>query len=201
MKKLNLGNKRNAANAAVLAAVMLIAAAAGCACGDKSEQPAESAVVEEAGYRDDVSCADIQAAVAGALGDNYWPNMDIPAEFLAETYGVTEDLHDEYIAQMPMISTNVDTLIVVKAKEGSEQAVEDALNAYHQMMVDDTMQYPMNLGKIQAGQVKTFGRYVCFVQLGADVMTQMEEGDEAVIAHCEQENAKALEAIEGALTK
>ena len=126
--------------------------------------------------------------------------MPIPAEFL-EGFGLTADLYDEFFGEMPMISTNVDTLIVIKAAEGKLEAVEGVLNAYRENLVNDTMQYPMNLGKIQASEVKTIGNYVCFVQLGGDVMDALEKGDEAVITHCQAQNALAIEALEGAINK
>lgn len=141
-----------------------------------------------------VSVADIKQAVVDELGENYWPNTEMPAEFL-EGYGLTADMYDEFLGEMPMISTNVDTLIVIKAKDGQVEAVEGVLNAYRENLVNDTMQYPMNVGKIQASRIETFGNFVCFVQLGADVMDFMEQGDEAVIQHCQGQNELALEAI------
>ena len=90
-------------------------------------------------------------AVTDALGDNYWPDSEIPGEMLNETYGVS--------------------------------------------LVNDTMQYPMNLGKIQASRVERIGDYVCFVQLGADTSSVEEQGDEAVITYCQEQNELALEAI------
>ena len=141
-----------------------------------------------------VSVADIKQAVVDELGENYWPNTEMPAEFL-EGYGLTADMYDEFLGEMPMISTNVDTLIVIKAKDGQVEAVEGVLNAYRENLVNDTMQYPMNVGKIQASRISTFGNFVCFVQLGADVMDFMEQGDEAVIQHCQAQNELALEAI------
>lgn len=141
-----------------------------------------------------VSVADIKQAVVDELGENYWPNAEMPAEFL-EGFGLTADMYDEFLGEMPMISTNVDTLIVIKAKEGQLEAVEGVVNAYRENLVNDTMQYPMNLGKIQASRIQTFGNFVCFVQLGADVMDLVEQGDEAVIQHCQAQNELALEAI------
>ena len=79
--------------------------------------------------------------------------------------------------------------------------MEDALNAYRDNLVNDTMQYPMNLGKIQASRIETFDNYVCFVQLGADTTDLMEQGDDVVIEKCQEENEKALEAIRIALSK
>lgn len=152
-------------------------------------------------YREDVTTAQLQAAVAEELGENYWPNMDVPTELLGDTFGITEEMYEEVTAQMPMISTNVDTLVIVKAREGSEQDVEAALLAWKEYNTQEAMQYPMNMGKVQAAAVKTIGRYVCLVQLGADTMAASEEGDEAVIAQCEQENARALAVIEEMLTK
>ncbi len=141
-----------------------------------------------------VTAADLKQAVVDELGENYWPNTEIPAEYL-EGFGLTADMYDEFFGEMPMISTNVDTMIIIKAKDGQVEAVEEVLNAYRDNLVNDTMQYPMNLGKIQASRIETFGNYVCFVQLGADVMEAAEIGDEEVIKHCQAQNDLALEAI------
>jgi len=140
----------------------------------------------------------IRQAVVDALGENYWPQMAMPAEYL-EGFGLTSDMYEEFFGEMPLISTNVDTLIIIKAKEGQVAAVEEVLNAYRDNLVNDTMQYPMNVGKIQASEVKTFGNFVCFVQLGADVMDAAEKGDEEVIIHCQEQNAIAIEALENAI--
>ncbi|MFI3213131.1 MAG: DUF4358 domain-containing protein [Eubacteriales bacterium] len=150
----------------------------------------------EEGYRDDVHVMEIREAVAEELGENYYADAEIPAEFLELNVGITEYMYDEIIAEMPMISTNVDTLIIIKAKEEQLQDVEDALYAYQAVQQDDAMQYPANLGKIQASKISTYGNYVCFVQLGGDITDAMEAGDEAVIEQCEAENEKALKIIE-----
>lgn len=188
-------------------AVSLAAALVGCG----SREP-ESSILEEnsipaesSSYRDDVAVKDLQAAVAEKLGEDYWPDMDVEEEMLSDMFGITEDMYDEAAAQVPMISANVDTLIIVKAKEGSEQKVEDALKAYKEYNTTEALQYPMNIGKVQAAQIETYGRYVCFVQLGAEVDQDdegdAEDGDAAAITHCEQENAKALAVIEDMLIK
>lgn len=95
-----------------------------------------------------------------------------------------------------MISANVDTLIVIQANEGQIDAVEEVLNSYRDTQVNNTMQYPKNVGIVQASRIEVVGDYACFVQLGADTMEAMEAGDEAVISHCQQLNETALEAIE-----
>lgn len=143
----------------------------------------------------------IKKAVTDALGENYWPNSQIPVEMAEGTFGLTSDMYDEFFGEMPMISTNVDTLIVVKAKEGKAEAVAEALNKYRDSLVNDTMQYPMNLGKIQASQVEVIGNYVCFLQLGADTQAASDKGEEAVIEHCKEQNGLALDAIRSVVEK
>lgn len=137
----------------------------------------------------------IKNAVVEALGDNYWPNTQILPEMLEAGYGITSDMYDDYMGEAPMISANVDTLLIIKAKDDKVDEVEEALNAYRDVLVNDTMQYPMNLGKIQASRIQTYGNYVCFVQLGADTTEVSENGEEAVIAHCQEQNELALEVI------
>lgn len=158
----------------------------------------EEEIPGEVGMSEEMTA--IRQAVVDAIGDSYFPQMAIPAEFL-EGFGLTADMYEEFFGEMPMISTNVDTLIVIKAKEGQVEAVEGVLTAYRENLVSDTMQYPMNLGKIQASEVKTIGNFVCFVQLGGDVMDALEKGDEEVIKHCQAQNAIAIEALEGAINQ
>ena len=115
-------------------------------------------------------------------------------------YGISDDMYEEYYGQTPMISANVDALVVVKAAEGKLTDVEDALDTYRESMVQDTFQYPINIPKIQASEIRTFGNYVCFVQLGAD-MDGMEDDDEAAIKACQEMNGRALSVIEKELTR
>lgn len=184
---------------AVMAAVSLSAAVIFSGCAKTESNRTESVTETQAGYRNDVSTEALRDAAAEALGENYFPNMDIDASLLESIYGISPELYEEYTAQMPMINVNVDTLIILKAKEGKLEEAENALKAYDEKMKANTMQYPMNIGKIQAAQVKTFGDYTCYLLLGGDTAAVSEQGDEAVIAYCQEENEKAASAIEEAL--
>ncbi len=136
----------------------------------------------------------VKQAIVDTLGDNYWPNTPIIPEMLEGTYGISADMYEDYLAESPMISANVDTLILVKAKEDTVGKVEEALTAYRENLVNDTMQYPMNLGKIQASRIERIGNYVCFVQLGGDI--NMDASDEEIIAECQEQNELAIAVIE-----
>ena len=76
------------------------------------------------------------------------------------------------------MSVHVDKFIAIHATEGNLENVQNAINSYRDMLVNDTMQYPMNLVKIQGSVVETVGDYVFFVMLGViDEMAYTEEKD------------------------
>lgn len=138
----------------------------------------------------------VKTAITDLLGEDYWPNMALMPDMLESLLGISPDMYEDYFAEVPMISTNVDTLVVIKAVEGQADAVEDILLAYHDNNVSNTMQYPQNVGKIQAARVERIGNYVIFSQLGADTTEVSEEGDqEVIIAHCLEVNELVIEVI------
>ena len=137
----------------------------------------------------------VKAAVAEVLGESYWPDTAIPPEMLEGTFGVTPDMYTDYMAEMPMISTNVDTLLIIKANDDKVEEVEKALNTYRDNLIADTMQYPTNLGKIQASRIERIGNYVCFVQLGAEALIDENMTEEESIIKCQEQNELAIEVI------
>ena len=141
----------------------------------------------------------LKAAAVEAAEGGYWPDMALPPDMLEMSFGITSDMYDDYMAEMPMMSAHVDTLLIVKAKEDKLETVQKIVEDYREAKVNDTMQYPMNLGKIQASQVETIGNYVVFVMLGGDTTDVEEQGDEAVVKTCQERNGKVIEAIRGQL--
>ncbi len=141
----------------------------------------------------------LKAAAVEAAEGGYWPDMALQPDMLEMSFGITSDMYDDYMAEMPMMSAHVDTLLIVKAKEDKLETVQKIVEDYREAKVNDTMQYPMNLGKIQASQVETIGNYVVFVMLGGDTTDVEEQGDEAVVKTCQERNGKVIEAIRGQL--
>lgn len=144
----------------------------------------------------------LHTAVKEAYGeDGYIPNMPIDPEMLTSLYGIEAEWVEEYVAEMPMIMTHVDTLIIVKPTEGNSENVLGALNAYHDYLVNDSMQYPMNIEKVRASQVFEKGGYVFFVMLGmlSDDAIYAEGTEEEIAAIQYNEamanNQKAIDAI------
>jgi len=149
----------------------------------------------------DVPVSEIQTAVKDAYGEAYIPNMDYDAQTLESIFGVKEDWYEEFVAQGPMISAQVDTFVAIKAKEANVQEVVDALNSYRDYLVNDSMQYPMNQIKVQASRVEQVGNYVFFILLGEIPMEVEEQGEDAILATAKEQAQIAVDAINKVLTK
>lgn len=141
----------------------------------------------------------LRDAVAEALGEDYWPDSVMEPEYVQDLYGLKPDMYEDIFAETPMIGTNVDTLIIVQAKKDRVEDVEKALNTYREGEINNTMQYPMNIGKVQASRIETIDNYVLFIQLGGSSVDAEEEGEEKVMELSREQNEKALEAIRQAL--
>lgn len=147
----------------------------------------------------DVSLNTILDAVKNAYGESYLPSMDLTAEDLDARYGLKADDYDEALGQVAMISTQVDTFVAVKAKEGKADAVVSALNAYRDDLVNNSMQYPMNVPKVNASQVYQKGNYVFFIMLGDFAPEDMLAEDPETVTFYEEQNQIAVKAIDEAL--
>lgn len=113
-----------------------------------------------------VDIKEIHTAVQESLGEDYSANRDLEKEELEGIVKVkTEDM-EEYIAQAPMISVGVDSFIAIKAKEGKANEIEKGLEDYKKYLVENSMQYPMNLAKVNAADIVRHGDYVFFIMLG-----------------------------------
>ena len=54
-----------------------------------------------------------------------------------------------------MISVHVETFVGIKAKEGKAGDVAKELEAYRKKQIEEAVQYPMNMTKLEASQVIT----------------------------------------------
>ncbi len=151
----------------------------------------------QAQWKTDVELSDVLDEVKQAYGEDYIPSMDYDAQAMKDLFGIGEEQYEEFFAQGPMISIHVDTLIGVRAKEGQADAVEQALLDYRKSLVEDSVQYPMNMVKVNASEVVRFGDYVFFVMLGSPDMEAEEKGEEAALESAKENNQIGVDAIEG----
>lgn len=113
-----------------------------------------------------VSIEDIHNSVKKSLGENYYPNMEMNIELLEGLVGLKSADIETYIAEMPMISAQVDTFIAIKAKDGKIKDIQNSLDTYRKGLINDSMQYPMNIAKVQSSKVVIKGDYAFFLMLG-----------------------------------
>ncbi len=189
---------------ALILAAAMTASLAACGGNDNTVDTGDDTSVDTSASVKDVSIEELHTAIKDAYGEGYVPNMPIDAEMLASIYGIEAGWVEEFVAEMPMIMTHVDTLIIVKPTEGNTENVLDALNSYYDYLNNDSMQYPMNIEKVRAAQVFEKGGYVFFIMLGMMSDEALyAEGTEEEIAKIQYDeavanNKKAIDAIDAA---
>lgn len=141
-------------------------------------------------------------------GTTYYPNVKVHEDeaglstYLADTLKIDAAWVDDIIIEVPMISVNADTLILVDPSEGNAENVLNALQAYKAYLVEEAFQYPMNEARVKTAAVAQVGDYVCFSILGGAVDNPEEWGitnDEELAAYYESMNMTAISALQSYL--
>lgn len=143
-----------------------------------------------------IPLTELKDNVKELLGDNYWPEVDLTKEELAQKTGITEEMYVDFLAEKQVLDAHIDTMIIIQAKEAYVGTVEQALENYRSAVIEENRDHPQNLGKAMASRMETIDNYVCFVQLGADTTTVAQQGEDQIIAFCQEENERALYVLE-----
>lgn len=151
------------------------------------------------GERHFYTMPELKEEVKNLLGDKYWPEVNLSAAELEKLTGITEDMYVDFLAERQVLDAHIDTMIVIHAKEDYVGDIERALETYRSTIIEQNKNYPQNLSKAQASRLETIDNYVCFIQLGADTTPFADQGHEAVMAYCLDENEKALYVLEHAI--
>ena len=151
------------------------------------------------GEREFYTLPELEEEVKELLGDNYWPEVNLSAAELERMTGITEDMYVDFLAERQILDAHIDTMIIIHAKEDYVGTIEQAIESYRSGLIEQNNNYPQNLSKARASRIETINDYICFVQLGADTTSLADRGNEAVMAHCLEENEKALYVLEQAI--
>lgn len=150
----------------------------------------------------------IRNSIVKMYGTTYYPNVKVHADeeylkmYMTDTLKLDAAWVNDIIIEVPMISANVDTLILVNPTEGNAENVLNALTEYKRFLVEESFQYPMNEARVQKAVVQQVGDYVCFSILGGAVDDPSMYGfttDEELADYYEQMNMNAIYAIQGYL--
>lgn len=166
----------------------------GCTSCSGAKQPITT--VEET-TQVQVSLTELYDAVKEAYGENYLPQMQYDTEIFENVFGINEELYEEFIAEAPMMSAHVDTFVAVKAKEGKAEEVNQILKTYRDNMLENSLQYPMNLGKVEGARLYRNGDYIFYIILGG----YPEDGSDVDAETAKEQNQIAIDAIEKFLGK
>lgn len=146
-----------------------------------------------------VTLKELREEVKEMLGGGYLPDTPIGEREMESQVGITKDMYIEYLAERQISGEEIDTMIIVHAKEDFIGEVEEALEQYRAGIIEENQKKPENLGKAEASRMETIEDYVCFVQLGAQTADLLAQGQEAVSSHCLEENEKAIHVLEQAI--
>ncbi len=138
----------------------------------------------------------VKKSVVEILGGNYWPDKQLTEAELETETGISADMYEEYLAEKQNVETDIDMMIIIKAKPEYLTEIEMLLNEYRDALMLKYKERPQELGKVAASRIEIIDDYICFVQLGADTAAAVQEGDEKVIAQCQAENERAVDMIE-----
>lgn len=139
---------------------------------------------------------ELKEAVVEILGDNYWPDALLTEEEMAERTGISASMYENFMAEYQHSEAGIDMMIIVEAKEEHVPDVERYLNEYRELLLQIYEKQPQNKAKVFASRIETIQNYVCYVQLGADITGLEAQGEDAMVAHCQQENERAIDIIE-----
>lgn len=143
----------------------------------------------------------LRESVKEELGENYWPEVSLSEEELEAKTGITRDMYIEFLAEEPSLQANIDTMIIVRAKENYVGTVEQALEEYRSRLIEENKEYPQNHSKASASRMETIENYICFVQLGADTTIVANRGEKEILAYCQEENERAIDVLEKAILR
>lgn len=141
----------------------------------------------------------LREKVKEEMGDRYWPEVLLSETELTQRTGITGEMYIEFLAEKPLMDSDIDTMIIIHAREDYVGAIEQALEEYRSLLIEENQRYPQNLGKAEASRMETIENYICFVQLGADTSVVADRGADEIIAYCQEENERAIYILEQAI--
>lgn len=130
----------------------------------KPKVPNKPSTLEEIGK--EVNLDKIHKDIKKELGKAYTPDMKLEKTNLSELININEMDIEEFIAEISMNNVYVDTFIAIKAADGKAEIIEEALIEYTETILENSMQYPINIAKVNASEVLREGDYIFFLMLG-----------------------------------
>lgn len=153
-------------------------------CGDKDS----AANVDLSGVAEDI---------ASAYGENWLADTTMTEEMFKQEFPLDASLVQSFVAKMPMIGFHPDRVVLIKATKGNGAKVEEKLNEIKEEKIQNEMQYPSNIAKVQATQVVRQGDYVAFLLVGAIDEVNLDD-EKAALNYAKEQVQIAVDTFNGA---
>lgn len=144
----------------------------------------------------------VAQALKETYGSLYLPNMQMQEDemYMKDILGLESSWYDAAVVEIPGVSFGVDKFIMIHPTEGNMENVQNAINTFKTTQADATVQYPMNLPKLQAAMVETIGDYVCYMIFTGTVDDMMYEEEAVAIEAYKEANEQAKQIIAGVVS-
>ena len=132
-----------------------------------------------------VSPADVEAAIANALGDGYLSTVDAPEDELFSTVVSMIDFSqiDDYVIKQARVSAvNPDSVVVLKCKSGYADTAVSLINESYAQILSYSRLYSFSVTKVEGARLYKVGDTVIFVIGGANAEDGASAEDEAKLA-------------------
>lgn len=112
----------------------------------------------------------IEEKIIEAIGkDNYLCDTEIDEDWLKNYFGLDLSKVESYVAKQNSISSvNLDTVVILKVKDGYADEAVKTLNKVFSQTVEYIRQYPFGTAKVLNGRIYQQGDYVIYIIAGAN---------------------------------
>jgi len=171
---------------ALLLAALMVFSLAACSTSKNNNNSNEP-------VNTDKTPAEIEAAIAKALGEGYLATVDVPEEELFMSAIGSLDLTKvkTYVAKQAVIpSVNLDSVVIAECEEGYVDEAVALLNESYAQTINYIRQYPSGVAKVEGARLYKVGNTVMLIIAGASY--DGEDGEaEAKLAAKEYEKVDA----------
>lgn len=171
---------------ALLLAALMVFSLAACSTSKNNNNSNEP-------VNTDKTPAEIEAAIAKALGEGYLATVDVPEEELFTSAIGRLDLTKvkTYVAKQAVIpSVDLDSVVIAECEEGYVDEAVALLNESYAQTIDYIRQYPFGVAKVEGARLYKVGNTVMLIIAGASY--DGEDGEaEAKLAAKEYEKVDA----------
>ena len=142
----------------------------------------------------DVKPADVEAAIAKALGDGYLATVDVDDENMlySSLNYLDPDKVKDYVAKLAEVTAvNQDEVVVAEVEEGYADEAIAMFNESFAHAISYVRQYPFSVAKVEGARICKVGNLVMMIIAGAPADPEASEEDVAKHAAAEYEKIDA----------